>query len=276
MKVRQYMLRRIALTNEHGSWVFLFSPLLIGLFAGGRWSSASIYLTLAALAGFLIRHPAIIAVKAYSGRRSKEDLPAAYFWIGVYGALGLLMVAGLIMRGFGYLLYLAIPGIPVFLWHLYLVRKRAERRKIGIEIVASGVLALCAPAGYWIGTGSPDSLGWWLWGLTWFQSAASIVYAYLRLEQRVLKQIPAMITRLRMSRRSLLYTTFNLAAVTLLSLSGQFPTWLPLAFAIQWLETLWGGLLRPAVGFKATTIGFRQLAVSTLFTIVFIVIWQFS
>ena len=66
--------RQIAITNEHGSWVFLFSPLLIGLFAGQSWSMEVGFLILGALAGFLIRHPITIAVKVWSGRRSKAEL----------------------------------------------------------------------------------------------------------------------------------------------------------------------------------------------------------
>ncbi|MFN2236858.1 MAG: hypothetical protein ACK2U1_21730 [Anaerolineales bacterium] len=83
------------------------------------------------------------------------------------------------MRNVGFVLYLSIPGVFVFGWHLWLVSQRAERRQIGVEIVASGVLALSAPAAYWTSVGETDPLGWWLWILTWLQSAASIVYAYL-------------------------------------------------------------------------------------------------
>ena len=76
-----YLRRHIALPGEHGAWVFILSPLLIGLFAGGRWTAASAYLVLAAMFAFLIRQPVTVAVKAYSGRRSKRDLPAARFWM---------------------------------------------------------------------------------------------------------------------------------------------------------------------------------------------------
>jgi hypothetical protein len=34
------------------------------------------------------------------------------------------------------------------------------------------------------------------------------------------------------------------------------------------------GTLRPAVGYKPTAIGIRQLVVSTLFTILFIITWN--
>jgi hypothetical protein len=224
---------------------------------------------LASLAAFLIRQPVTIAVKALSGRRPRRDLPAARFWIAVYGAVALAALAGLILQGFGYLLILALPGLPVFIWHLYLVSKRAERRQAGVEIVGSGVLALSAPAALWVGLGWPDPQGWWLFALAWLQSAASIVYAYLRLEQRELKIYPPLAMRFQLARRALLYASFNLMAVLVLSLSGLLPPLLPLPFALQWAETIWG-TLHPAVGAKPTAIGVRQLLVSTLFTILFI------
>jgi hypothetical protein len=152
---------------------------------------------------------------------------------------------------------------------------------VGVEVVGSGVLALAAPAAYWVGLGPPvptafaslDPLGWWLFALTWLQSAASIVYAYLRLEQRELDAIPPIPERLRMARRSLLYTTFNLVAVGAFSLAGFLPPFLFVPYALQWGETLYGSL-RAAVGFKPARIGVRQLIVSTLFTILFIITWQ--
>jgi hypothetical protein len=270
----QVLKRHVALPSDHGSWVFLFSPLLIGLFAGGRWTGASLTLIVAALSAFLIRQPATILVKAYSGRRSRRELPAAWFWIGVYGLVGLAALSALVAQGFAYLLVLALPGLPVFAWHLVLVSRRAERRQLGVELVAAGVLALAAPAAYWVGVGRPEPLGWWLLALVWLQSAASIVYAYLRLEQRTWNQVPDLGARLRMGWRALLYTTFNLVAVLALSFAGALPPLLPLPYALQWSETVWG-TLRPAVGVRPTAIGVRQLVVSTLFTILFILTWKY-
>lgn len=276
-----YLRRHIALPGEHGSWVFILSPLLIGLFAGRSFTQASVYLIVAAMSAFLIRQPVTIAIKAYSGRRSRRDLPAARFWILVYGIIGLLAVSGLVVQGFASLLILALPGIPVFIWHLYLVSRRLERRQVGIEVVGSGVLALAAPAAYWVGLGPPqsvlgfaslDPLGWWLFVLTWLQSAASIVYAYLRLEQRELAAIPPVPERLRMAHRALIYTGFNLVAVAALCLGGILPYLLFLPYALQWGETLYGSL-KPAAGYKPTRIGVRQLIVSTLFTVLFILTW---
>jgi hypothetical protein len=274
MIMRQYFRRHIAVPSEHGSWVFLLSPLLIGITAGKHWSIATIFLSIAAISGFLIRQPIIILVKIRSGRRAKRDLPAARFWVIAYGLIGIIIVLGLLIMNYGFILILVIPGIPVFLWHLMLISRRAERRQIGVEIVASGVLALTAPAGYWIGVGKPDLTGWILWILTWFQSAASIVYAYLRLSQRELEKKPRLEISWKMARRSILYTTFNLIAVSGLSILNYLPKYLYLPYALQWLETLWGSLIQPAVDTKATRIGIRQLIVSSLFTLLFLLTWQ--
>lgn len=263
--------RHIALPAEHGAWVFLFSPLIIGMATGG-FRPASLLLVAAALAGFLIRQPVTMAVKVFTGRRPRRELPGIAFWLGVYGLVGLVAVVALAALGYGYLLWLALPAAPVFAWHLWLVGRRAERRQMLVEIVASGVLALAAPAAYWVGRGQVDSTGWLLWGLCWAQVAGTILYAYLRLEQRALDRMPAWEQTLRMARPALLYNLVLLVAVIMLATAKFVPLLLPLAFAIQPVEVLWG-MARPAVKMKPKVIGIRQLIVSILFTLSFILAW---
>lgn len=271
--VHLFARRHIALTQEHGSWVFLFSPLLIGLFAADRFPGAAAWFVLTALGAFLFRQPLTFAVKIYAGRRGRKDLPAAIFWMAVYGLVTLTGYILLALAGRGWLAVLALPGLPILLWHLRLVSIRAERRQIGMEIIASGALALAAPGAYWSATGQYDPAGWWLWALTWLQSAGSITYAALRLAQRVWKTTPPASERLAAARRALIYTTFNVAVAWALGIMGWVPGWIWLAFAVQWVECLWG-TWRPAVQMRPTAIGLRQLAVSILFTLVFILTWN--
>lgn len=268
-----YFRKQILLPQDHGSWVFIFSPLVIGLFLGGKFTFASFSLVVASMAAFLLRQPIIIAVKAYAGRRAKTDLPAAGFWIVIYGLIAIGALIGLIRAGFGYLLYLAILGIPVFAWHLWLVGKREERRQINVEIIATGVLSLAAPAAYWVGIGHYDPIGWWLWILVWFQTAASIVYAYLRLEQREQAAVPAMNELWKMGSRAFAYTTFNLVSTFTLGLVSVLPRFLWLPYLVQLSETLWG-IFHPAIKWKPTRIGIRQLIVSILWTVLFIITWR--
>lgn len=267
-------IRHIAVPQDHGSWVFILSPLVIGIFAGGRFTLATLFFVIAAMAVFMMRQPVTVAVKAYAGCRPRADLPAARFWMLVYGSIALAALVGLVLQGFLNVLYLAIPGVPVFAWHLYLVSRRAERKQAGVEVVATGVLSLAAPAAYWIGRGLYDPLGWALWLLTWLQSAASIVYAYLRLEQRPLTEKPSRLALWKMGRRALLYTSFNLALSLAAGLTGFLPGFIFIPFLLQWVETLWG-ITHPAIGVKPTRIGWRQLLVSTLFTVLFVLAWRF-
>lgn len=269
-----YLRKQIFLPQDHGAWVFIFSPLFVGLFAGQRFSLPSLYLVIAVLASFLIRQPITIAVKAHSGRRAKSDAPAAAAWITIYGSIIFLALIGLVSAGFTSILLLAIPGAPVFAWHLFLVSQRAERRQVNIEIIATGVLALAAPAAYWVGVGHYNATGWWLWIFTWFQSAASIVYAYLRLEQRGWKDTPPRDELSKHGLRTFAYTTFNLACSLGLGLFSILPKLLFIPFLLQWTETLWG-IFHPAIRWKPVQIGIRQLVVSILWTILFILVWKF-
>lgn len=268
-----YLRKQIFLPQDHGSWVFIFSPLLVGLFAGGRFTFAALSLVVGAIAAFLLRQPITIAVKAYSGRRAKSDLPVARFWILLYGLIVLIALVGLVRAGFAYLLLLAIPGVPVFAWHLWLVSRWEERRQVNVEIIATGVLSLAAPAAYWVGLGRYDSTGWWLWLLVWLQTAASIVYAYLRLEQRGWAERPSRNELWRKAGRAFAYTTFNMVAVFVLGLLFVVPRFLFLPYLVQWLETCWG-IFQPAIKWKPTRIGIRQLIVSSLWTILFIITWR--
>jgi YwiC-like protein len=267
-----YLRKQIFLPQDHGSWVFILSPLLVGLYAAGQFTFASLSLVVASLAAFLVRQPITLAVKAYSGRRAKSDVPAALFWVALYGLIIFIALLGLLRAGFAYLLLLAIPGVPVFAWHLSLVSRREERRQVNVEIIATGVLSLTAPAAYWVGIGRYDSVGWWLWLLVWFQTAASIVYTYLRLEQRDLVEDLGRNELWKMGSRAFAYTTFNLVVVLVLGLLSVLPRFLFLPYFVQWLETLWG-IFHPAIKWKPTRIGIRQLIVSISWTILFIITW---
>ena len=259
--------KQYALPAEHGSWIWWLGPLFIGLVAGGRADLDAILLFLAALCAFLLRQPAMILVKAISGRRPKADLAPALFWIIAYGLVGVVAIWALIASGHPQVVLLALPGIPVFAWHLWLVSRRAERGQMGIELVGAGVLALAAPAGYWVAGGTSGRVPWILWALTWLQAAASIVFIYLRLEQRKLKTMPLPRDRWRQGERTLLYHAFNLAASLTLTILGWAPWLIPVAFTLMLADAL-EGVTHPPVGARPAVIGIRQLGASALFMIV--------
>jgi len=264
--------RSIFWPSDHGSWVFVASPLIIGLVAGGRWRTTSSYLVVAAICGFLVRQPITTAVKALSGRRSRDDLPAALLWAALYASIAFILMLGMHLRGYTYVLLLAIPGMLFFAWYLYLVSRREERGKIQMGLLGTAVLALVAPAGYWIGKGAPEPLGWLLWALAWAQSAASLFCVYLRLRQRTLTASPERQDLLKMAMPAFTFCSVNLLGVLLLGVTGVTAKWLFMAFLPQWLEALYS-ISHPAIGWKPTKIGYRQLGISTLFTLLFVLMW---
>ncbi len=271
--MRSIFRRQIAIPQDHGSWVFILSPLLIGIFAGSHFRPGTGLVVVAAMAAFLMRQPLAMLVKVYSGRRPRTDLPAAWFWSTLYALIAAVAALGLVLLGDGYVLYLAVPGIPVFAWHLWLVSRRAERRQVLVELVATGVLSLAAPGAYWVGVQRYAPFGWWLWLLTWLQSGASIVHAYMRLAQRSLRDMPDRATEWRMGRDAIGFTSFNVLFTLVLGLLGWLPRLIFVPYLVQWLETLWG-TFHPAVRFKPVVIGVRQLIVSTLWTVLFILVMR--
>jgi hypothetical protein len=269
--VKAIFRRQIAIPQDYGSWVFILCPLIVGAFAGRAFRAGTAVVIVAAMAAFLLRQPLATIVKVLSGRRPRTDWNAALFWSALYALIGAVAVGWLILLGDGYVVYLAVPGIPVFAWHLWLVSRRAERRQALVELVATGVLSLAAPGAYWVGLGHYAPFGWWLWLLTWLQSGASIVHTYMRLEQRVLREMPERATEWRMARNAIAFTSFNLLLALALGLAGALPRWIFIPYALQWLETLWGAF-HPAVRLKPVVIGVRQLIISVLWTALFILV----
>jgi len=258
--------RHFFLPQEHGAWIWWIGPLLLGLAAVRRWSPDVAWLGLSLLAGFLLRQPATILVKARVGRRPKSDAGPAAAWVGVYATLLLGTFALLVTRGHTRLAGLAIPGIAVFAWHMALVARREERGQMGVELVGAGVLALAAPAAYWVAAGTDPFLPWLLWGLCWLQSAASIVLVYYRLSLRKMEAAPPSAMRLRLSRRSLTYHGFNAAIAVLLAAVGRIPWLMAAGFALMLVDAI-DGVARPPIGVRPTRIGLRQLLASSLFVL---------
>ncbi|MGA9532417.1 MAG: YwiC-like family protein [Anaerolineales bacterium] len=252
------------LPPEHGAWIWFIGPYLLGVAAGGQLRSELLWLLLAGLFAFLLRQPITILVKISAGRRDQRQWMPALIWAIVYSVLGLACLLPLLLSGYAQLLALALPGMLVFGWHLWLVRMRQERRRPGVQIVASGALSLLAPAAFWVAGGSGTLIAVTLWAASWLQAAASIVLIHLRLEQRSWQSTPSVPIRLDHGWRALSYHAFNLAASLVMSAVLHLPIWIPLGFGFMLLDCA-DGVLRPAVGLRPSAIGIRQALSSAVF-----------
>jgi len=261
-----YLRKHTILPSEHGAWIWWIGPLLIGAAAAGSWSTDVLVLAAAAFAAFLLRQPATILVKVASRRRPARQLGPALVW----GVVDLILLASaaavLVARGHAQILVLAVPGALVFAWHSWLVFRREERGQMGIEIVGAGVLALTAPAAYWVCGGASPVLPWLLWLLSWLQSAASIVLVTFRLAYRKLPAMPRLGQRTRDGRRTLLYHGFNGLLAVALALAGDIPNLMAGAFLLMLVDAI-AAVARPPLGRPPTKIGVRQLIASALFVL---------
>jgi len=270
---REWGRKQYFLPSEHGSWIWWIGPFAIGLAAGRRFTPDVVLLFAALLLAFLSRQPATMAIKALSGRRPRRDLAPSVFWLAVESLPALVALAALVAAGYRQLLWLAIPGVLVFAWHLWLVRRREERGQRGVELVAAGVLGLAAPAAYWVASGTESRTAWILWGLCWLHSAAAIITVFLRLEQRRLQTPP--LHPWRDAMRVLAYHAFNLAIALALALLGWAPALVPVAFLLMLVDAV-EGVAHPPVGTQPTVIGFRQLGASLAFLFVMALAYRLS
>ena len=261
-----------ALPAEHGVWALWLGPLAIGIGVGGWNGLPTLLLALAQLCAFLSRQPLVILVKALSGRRSRADVAPALIWLIGYVALAAIFGVILIASGYPQLLWAIIPIAPMWTWQAWLIRERAERQ-MTIELAGSGMLALAAPTAYYVATGALDATALLLWVLCWLQSAAAIVYVYLRLAQRRLTEMPPMPERWRMGWRAVTYATVNLVISIGLALARVVPPLTPIAFAAMLAQVV-GGTRAPGFGVKPTRIGFAQVGATLIFAVLMIVAYR--
>ncbi|MBI5715469.1 MAG: YwiC-like family protein [Chloroflexi bacterium] len=265
--------KHIALPQQHGSWALWLGPYVIGIGVGGTFKIELLWLTLASLGGFLLLQPLTVLIKVIAKRKPKTDLASSIFWSILYSLLALITLTQLLITNY-YFLYLALAALPVLVWQLILVMRREERGQMGIELVGSGVLALAAPAAYWIAKDGMNLTGWILWILCWMQSAGAIVYIYLRLEHRRLTEMPHAPDRFTMAKRALLYNTFNVVAVIAVAAFNLIPPLVIIPFLVMVIETIYGALIKPGIGAKPVIIGVRQLVITVIFVILMIGAYQ--
>lgn len=259
-------LKQFVIPPEHGGWFLWIGPLALGAFAAGQFKIDLLLLILLVVAGYLSRQPLVILVKALAGRRARGDAGPALRIFVICAAVTGLLFAGLLLRGQLYLLWLGLPALPVLALQLWLVARRQERQ-IGIELIGSGVLALAAPAAYWVSLGRMEAAGWWLWALSWLYNASAIVYVYLRLQQRRLPAVPEWGERWRQGARVLLYSNFDLGLTIALAALTFIPPLVPAAFALALLHFVYGTSF-PAVGVRPVRIGIEQSSATLVFYLV--------
>ncbi len=174
--------KSILLPAEHGSWVWLLVPFVVGASVGGSARLELWLLLSGVLAIFLFRQPFIVWMRLRKGKGRPADRPLAAGWAALLASTGLICLAALLGRGLGLLLWLGLPLIPVLVVYVLAASNRQSKvRTAWIELAGALGLAVTAPAAYVASTGRLESTAWVLWAVMAAQSAVGMFYVRLRI-----------------------------------------------------------------------------------------------
>jgi hypothetical protein len=241
----------VALPAEHGGWGLLVEPVLLGLVLAP--SAAGVCLALAALAGFLARHPLRLWLLDRRKRARYPRTALAERFFSAYALLALLLLAAaptLERAPFWPALAVAVPIGLVPLGF------DAAGRSREVLPETAGALALGASAtAIALGGGAAAGLAWGAWALLALRAVTSVLYvrARIRLDRGVAAGPRAVVSA----------HTVALAAATGLAFAGWAPWLAPAVFAVLLARAAWGlsSWRRPV---RPKTLGFQELGYGIL------------
>ena len=243
--------KAVALPVEHGGWGFLAEPVVLGLVLAP--SGAGACLALAALAGFLARHPLRLW---FLDRRKHVRYPrtavAERFFAGYAGVALLLLAAGVTLARAPLWPALAVAA-PIGLAALVFDSLGRSREALP---EAAGAVALGASAtAIAFAGGAPASLAWGAWGLLALRAVTSVLYVRARIRlDRGLAAGPRAVHAGH---------AVALAAATGLASAGWAPWLAPAVFFVLLARSGWGlsSWRRPI---RPQTLGFQELGYGLL------------
>jgi hypothetical protein len=166
------------LPREHGGWVMLYAPLIVGVSQGQTIRLDVLALALAVTAVYGVRVP---AASLLLGRQGERYL--ARLWLVGYAlaaAIGALGLAGHPNRW--RLLVVAAAGAFLFVVH-FVLSVRREHRGAAAELLGVAGLSLTAPLGYLVAGGDSWSGAAVLWALHFAFFGSSVFYVKWRVAQ---------------------------------------------------------------------------------------------
>jgi hypothetical protein len=241
---------------EHGSWSWLLVPYFVGLLVAGQWNVTAWLVLSGGLAGFLMRQPATVAMRARAGRGRKADGGPATAWTLLLGAIVLASLAGLLLVDRLDLLWLLLPLALVLVFYLLASRQRqASVRSLSMELAGAVGLATSAPAAYIAATGHLTDTAWVLWALMAAQNGLGVMYVRLRIADtrgRAVKRRPMVWVH------GLLLLAAAIAAILAII---PWPAVIP--FAAFLARAIWAAArVRPVANIKR--FGFSEIAAEVL------------
>lgn len=176
--VRKVRVRGIALPNEHGSWSFLFEPMVVAIAVAP--SISAIWISILVIGAFLARQPLKIFISNWQTIRNPEQTKVAYRFIHFYAAITSIGLFGsLYFAKLEHFIPFALV-IPLAIYQIYCDVSRKNRQlmpEITGAIAISSSAAVIALAGGW---SFPAAFA--LWGIFVARLLPSIAYVRNRLK----------------------------------------------------------------------------------------------
>lgn len=260
--------KRLIIPGEHGAWVWLLVPFLVGgvvapelgQTAARSWL-ALLLVGLGGLSAFLLRQPAAAWQRMRQGKGSRDLAPLAAGWSLAFAAAALLCFGGLLALGRTALLALVGAGSGIFLLYLYAAQLgRAGMRALWMEAAGAAGLSLMAPAAVVAVTAQMPRAAWGLWGVLALQNVLAVLYVRLRLadtKNRPAGSQPA-------ARR--LVIAAHAVSMLLVGAAGILG-WIPLLSLIPFLAfclRAWWAAAQPRPVPNVRRFGFLELGIAAL------------
>lgn len=229
--------------REHGAWVMLSAPLVLGLVAAGSAPLLPTTLLLVvSLSAFMAWEPAFRVLRGRA-RLGDRGWTAVLLMILAASAYGLL-VSG---PGSGLApLALAVLAVGVVVGILRRVgRKRLDRTVLG-EVLAVSGLTLTAPAAWVVSRGELSGTAWWLWAASTAFFASGVLHVKTLMRCALHKSDWTREVHRQLCGPSLLYhMLLGAAALWAATKQPQAGFWIAAAFLPAVVRGLHGGM-RPA------------------------------
>jgi hypothetical protein len=175
---RKINVKAIALPIEHGSWGFVFEPLLAGLLIA--FSPSALWIALLVVGAFLTRQPLKVLLNDWQAKRNLPQTPVVRKFLLVYGAIFTVGLSGSLyfVPKFSLLPFLFI--LPLAACQLYFDASRKSRELLpeltGAIAISSSVAVIALAGGWNFATATA------LWAIFAARLIPSILYVRNRLK----------------------------------------------------------------------------------------------
>ncbi len=251
------------LPREHGAWVMLYVPFVLGVTVAAKINLAVFFLLLATTALFVSRESLLIWWRARKRGRQTAAADQASRLLLIYLLIAAASGIPLVLAyRFHWLLPLALIGSALLIINGWQATD-FEDRSVQSEVMAIVGLTMTAPAAHYVASGGMNQTTFWLWGLSAAYFASSVFYVKLRVTVLHAKKIE---DKRRARWQCIGYHAFLLASLMALAFTRSLPLFALIAFAPALARTM-RSLLKPERHLNLKHIGIAEIIYSIIFLI---------